>query len=238
MFMDLRKFLFGARDPMFVSTIAVSSDNAAAANRRSMQISVRTLLLMAAVLGIAKGSPAVAQVNTPSDQAQILSLPTWKTVSLGTFVGALGLMTALDEANIAVGDLADEAMHRPAFAVSRSKSDVDVVVLSTAQLGVGMNGGTLQDILTRARRLGFDLCPPEVAAQLRLLYLDQPVGEFLDIAMAPITIYGGHPVGFSLANGGAGLMLVGYIMKLDATVEQRRKFVFARPLRIAQPVDR
>ena len=97
---------------------------------------------------------------------------------------------------------------------------------------------TLRDILARARRLGFDLCPPEVAARLRLQYLEQPVGEVLDVAMAPITTYGGYPVGFTLANGGAGLMLIGYILNVDATVPQERKFVFARPMRVARPMDR
>jgi hypothetical protein len=203
-----------------------------------MLTSVRALLLIAAALGGAKVSTAVAQIDLPLDQALIANLPTWKTVSLGTFASALGLMTALDDAHIAVGDLADEALHRPAFAVASSKSDVDVVVVSAAQLGVGDNGASLRDILERAKRLGFDICPPEVAAQLRLQYLDQPVGEVLDVAMAPITTYGGRPVSLALANGGAGLMLIGYIVKADAIVPQGRKFVFARPLRVAQPVDR
>jgi hypothetical protein len=147
-------------------------------------------------------------------------------------------MTALDDTHIAIGDLADEAMHRPAFTVAKSKSDVDVVVLSAAQLGVGETGASRQEILARARRLGFDLCPPEAAVQLRLQYLDQPVGEFLDVAMEPIMTYGGHPVSFTLANGGAGLMLIGYIATEDTIVRQGGKLVFARPLRVAQPVVR
>jgi hypothetical protein len=147
-------------------------------------------------------------------------------------------MAALDDARIGVGDLAGEAMQRPGFTVAKANSDVDLVVLSAAQLGVGKNGASLREMLARARRLGFDLCPPEVAAQLRLQYLEQPVGDVLDVAMAPITTYGGYPVGFTLANGGAGLMLIGYVMNVGATVPQGRKFVFARPLRVAQPVDR
>jgi hypothetical protein len=163
-------------------------------------------------------------------------VPLWKTVWPGTFANSYGLMRALDDAHVAVGDLADEAMHRPAFTVT--KTNLDVVVLSAAQLGVGETGASRQDILASARRLGFDLCPPEAAAQLRLQYLDQPVGEFLDVAMEPITTYGGLPVSFTLANGGAGLILIGYIMTDDAIVPQGRKFVFSRPLRVAQPIAR
>jgi len=42
---------------------------------------------------------------------------------------------------------------------------------------------------------------------LRLQYRDQPLGEFLDVAMEPIAIYGGDLVGLTIGNGGEGLML-------------------------------
>jgi hypothetical protein len=37
---------------------------------------------------------------------------------------------------------------------------------------------------------------------------DQPLGEFLHIAMAPTAGYGGKPIDFTVANGGAGLSSV------------------------------
>jgi len=198
----------------------------------------KTLLQVAAGAIALVATGALAEIGPSADDGQIASLPTWRTVSLGTFATSYSLMAALDDAHISVGELADEAMHRPSFAFAKANSDVDLAMLSAAQLGVGKNGASLRDILARARRLGFDLCPPEVAARLRLQYLEQPVGEVLDVAMAPITTYGGYPVGFTLANGGAGLMLIGYVLIVDATVPQERKFVFARPLRVAGPMDR
>jgi hypothetical protein len=198
---------------------------------------LRCVLIAAAMVVSLASMPAVlAQGAGPLKVVNAADVPLWKTVALGTFANSYGLMSALDDARVAVGDLADEAMHRPAFTVTKTKSNLTVVVLSAAQLGVGDAGASRQDVVARARRLGFDLCPSEAAAQLRLQYLDQPVGEFLDIAMEPITTYGGHPVGFTLGNGGAGLMLIGYMMTEDAIVPQGRKFVFSRPLRVAQPV--
>jgi hypothetical protein len=188
---------------------------------------------------LSAATPAVlAQDAGPLTVLNGADVPPWRTISLGTFTSSYGLMTALDDADIAIGDLADEAMHGPAFTVAKSKSEVDLVVLSAAQLGVGETGTSRQDILARARRLDLDLCPLEAAAQLRLQYLDQPVGEFLDVAMEPITTYGGYTVAFTLANGGAGLMIIGYIVTEDVIISQERKFVFARPLRVAQPVVR
>jgi hypothetical protein len=52
----------------------------------------------------------------------------------------------------------------------------------------------LRDLYRRALQLGLELCPAEGAPQLRLEYLNQPVGEFLHVAMRPIATYGGDLV--------------------------------------------
>jgi hypothetical protein len=198
---------------------------------------VRCVLIAVGMVVTLASMPAVfAQDAGLLKVVNAADAPHWKTVSLGTFASTHGLMSALDDARVAVGDLADEAMHRPAFTVTKTKSDLAVVVLSAGQLGIGDADPSWHDILARARRLGFDLCPPEVAAQLRLQYLDQPAGEYLDVAMEPITTYGGHPVVFTLGNGGAGLILIGYIVTEGAIFPQERKFVFSLPLRVARPV--
>jgi hypothetical protein len=49
----------------------------------------------------------------------------------------------------------------------------------------------LRDLYRRALQLGLELCPAEAAPHLRLEYLNQPVGEFLHVAMRPIATYGG-----------------------------------------------
>jgi hypothetical protein len=182
-----------------------------------------------------------ANLNSPAqqsahslDDAEIAGLATWKTISLGTFTSTNAMFNALDDRDIHVGNMADEILHRPTFTISKVKMDTQLVVLSVNQLSFGKQS-SLAAIFARARKLGYELCPPEVAVQLRLQYNDQPIGEFLDIAMEPIATYEGVPVGLSVGNGGAGLMLVGKSVGLDAVADQGTRLVFVRPLQIATP---
>jgi hypothetical protein len=88
---------------------------------------------------------------------------------------------------------------------------------------------SLRDIYARAVSLGFELCPAEVGPALRLQYLDQPLGEFLLIAMNPVARYTGELVRFSLASAGVGLLLDGNIGDPGTTVPGAVRFVFVRP---------
>ena len=112
---------------------------------------------------------------------------TWKTIQLGT-----GLQTADDfrkevvKAGMKIGDWANDILGKPAFTATTSETEVELVVASVAELGF-KDGATRKDIYVRAQELGLDLCPPEVGPQLRLQYTDQPKGEWLVIAMEPIT---------------------------------------------------
>jgi hypothetical protein len=118
--------------------------------------------------------------------------PVWKRVTLGRYRGVNAVRTALDAARVRVGDRADEALGRPAFAFSTTPVTLDLIVLTPADLGFA-NGATLADVERRATQLGFELCPAEVGPLLRLAYLDQPIGEFLRIAMKPVATWGGGP---------------------------------------------
>jgi len=185
-------------------------------------------------MGFATLSPALAQSHPSLDNAEIAGSAAWRTVSLGTFTSINAMFNALDDRRIHVGDLADEILHRPAFTISKVKTDVQLVVLSVNQLSFGRQS-SLGAIFARAHKLGYELCPSEVAVQLRLQYDDQPIGEFLEIAMEPIATYDGVPVGLTVANGGAGLMLVSRSVSLEAVPDQGIRLVFVRPLQIATP---
>jgi len=155
--------------------------------------------------------------------------PVWKTVTVGQHRGVDAIRNALDKARIAIGESADEVLGRPAFNFSRERHELELVLVSVAQLGFGPNGATLADIHARAQALGLVLCPEEVGPQLRLQYRNQPVGEFLHIAMKPQRTYHGAPINFSLANSGAGLALLGGSGSPELVIPGNVLFVFVRP---------
>ena len=113
--------------------------------------------------------------------------PTFRTIKLGT-----GLKTAddfrdaLKKDGYRIGDWANDIIGKPAFTASETETEVDLVVLTVAELGF-KDGATRKDIYDRALERGLELCPSEVGPQLRLQYKDQPKGEWLVIAMEPIT---------------------------------------------------
>jgi hypothetical protein len=184
-------------------------------------------LVGADAVGACRGDPRGRAA--PSDAKITANDPVWKTVALGTYANARELREALRVAQCGIGDLAGEFLYRPAFKVSRTRMDVDLVVRSVAALGFGANGASLADIYTRARALGLELCPDEAAAELRLQYLDQPVGELLHIAMEPAVTAVGDVAYLIVGNGGAGLFIVAGSTRADVMLAPTVRFVFVRP---------
>jgi len=158
--------------------------------------------------------------------------PVWKRISVGTFGEELALRNALDMAGCAQGELAEQILARSSFQVSTHKTQLDLVVLSARSLGVQTATVRLADVYARARAFGFSLAPAEVGPQLRLQYFDQPVGEVLHIAMAPLTTWSGRPVIFVVANGAEGLMLIGQDVAAGE-VPSSIRFLFVRPAELA-----
>jgi hypothetical protein len=105
----------------------------------------------------------------------------WRTITLGSYKGVDAYRDALDLAKIKIGDSADEILGRPAFPYARTKTGVELAVLSAADLGVESDRASLAEVYQRARQAGLDLCPAEVGPQLRLDHRNQPLGETLDM---------------------------------------------------------
>lgn len=142
----------------------------------------------------------VPRVRVPSLSGKtIADVPIWWTVTLGTYKTIDALRDALHAQRIHVEDTADELLSRSTFNLSKTRREARLVVLAVSELGFEEEGVSLANISTRARQLGFELCPAQIAPQLRLQYLNQPLGEFLHIAMAPIARYSGEPTDFTLA---------------------------------------
>src|SRR5262245_64221603 len=139
--------------------------------------------------------PKPSSVIAPSTVLKADVVPNaWKTVTLGGFTNSFALRNALDAAGCGVGDLAEQILARPFRSLNATKMDIDLVVVSAAELGIQTQTTSLAQLYTRAQSRGLILAPAEVGPQLRLQYLDQPLGEFLFIGMKPISTWTGEPV--------------------------------------------
>ena len=113
---------------------------------------------------------------------------TWKTIKLGTgFKTADDFHHAVKAAGNKISDWGNDILGQPAFTASTKHTTIDLVVMSNAQLGFE-DGATVQETYDRAKTLGLKLCPAEVGPQLRMQYADQPMDEWLLIAMEPVAV--------------------------------------------------
>jgi hypothetical protein len=196
---------------------------------------LRTPLMM--WLGLAVSLSAALAQDEPIPAAQSTGLHVnkpahlqiWRTITLGTYRGVDAYRDALDLARIKIGDSADEILGRSAFPYATTKTDVELTVLSAADLGVESDQSSLAEVYKRARQAGLELCPAEVGPQLRLDYRNQPLGETLDIAMEPVATYRGDPTILTLVNWGTGLLLIGRDGQSESMVFRKSRFVFALP---------
>ena len=152
----------------------------------------------------------------------------WKTIKLGT-----GLKTASDfrkevvKAGMKIDDWANDILGKHDLVVAGSVTEVELIACSVAELGF-KDGAICKDIYVRAQELGLDLCPPEVGPQLRLRYTDQPKGEWLVIAMEPITGSGGNLSLFVVGRDGVGRWLKACDGSPDGFWDGYYRFVFLR----------
>jgi hypothetical protein len=185
--------------------------------------------LVPAVSGERTGSGVVQDRSSSPAVAGINKFSIWRKATLGIFQSAAALREALDAAHVRIGDAANEILGRPGFSFGRRKIELDLVVVSVADLGFGGRGASLADVHARAAQLGLELCPAELAPNLRLQYLNQPIGESLQIAMKPEATYHGEPIALALTNGGEGLLLIGGDAHPDQIQSAPLRFVFVRP---------
>ncbi|WP_213289084.1 hypothetical protein [Bradyrhizobium sp. sGM-13] len=189
------------------------------ASKASAQCTARDVLQNRLTLKAAKTPPVLVR--------SAFAAPVWKTITIGTFANSFALLNALDAAGCGIGGLAGEILARPAFTVSTTRTNVELFAVSAAELGFQTDTAPLADIYARAQQLGFGLAAAEVAPQLRLQYFDQPMGEFV-IGMEPIKTWTGEPVILTVANGGAGLILIGRDGRADAEIPVASRFLFVR----------
>ena len=105
------------------------------------------------------------------------------TITLGTHRSGADLLDTLIEEKCRVSLWSTQALENPDFPVAAAEITVDIVVVSMLELGFAESErATLDTIYGRAKQMGLETCPVEIAAQLRLRFLDQPdwrIGERL-----------------------------------------------------------
>lgn len=135
------------------------------------------------------------------------TMKVWKTIKLGTGLKkADDFRKAIKARGMKIGSCANDILGKPAFTVSKTEQEVELVVATPKELGFNGNA-TYRDICNKAIELGLELCPAEVGPQLRKQYTDQPKDGWLVVAMEHITDSDGNLYVFDIEHDRNGLWL-------------------------------
>ena len=134
-------------------------------------------------------------VNNSEDTKDEVSFEVDLTITLGTNRTGVELLEALLEEKCLVSIWSRQALEHPDFTVMSEEIMVDIVVVSMLELGFAEGElATLDTIYQRAKQMGLEACPVEIAPQLRLQFLNQPdwvtgerLGEFF-VASEPFIL--------------------------------------------------
>jgi hypothetical protein len=152
------------------------------------------------------------------------SFPIWTTITIGN-TSLDKLSQKLKDNGMKVSDWAADIMKQDAFTVAEQEERIDLVNVSVAELG--FDKATCYDaICARAKERGLELCPPEVGPQLRLQYLDQPLSEWIVVAMEAIRGSVNGLSVFSVGHDDGGLWLCGGYGGADDFWYPGHRFVF------------
>ena len=153
----------------------------------------------------------------------------FRKIELGTGIkDGMAFKKTIEEKGMEVSNYAESMLKNPDFKVIGEHNDADLVEVSVGSLGFE-NGAEYADICKRAIELGLKLCPAEVGPQLRLQYKDQPMGEWLRVAMKAISDSDGNPSVFRVVRFDDGLWLVTHNGWPDDEWVPGYRFLFLRP---------
>ena len=116
-------------------------------------------------------------------------MPVWRKVMAGS-ESMKDISKALINNGFRMSESAVDILKKVPVAAAETK--IELVNISVRELGFD-DGATHEQIYRRAAELGLDLIPAELAPQLRLLYANQTMGEWLIMGMEPIIDAAGRP---------------------------------------------
>jgi hypothetical protein len=137
----------------------------------------------------------------------VREFPTWKTIKIGRYRSAKKITKAFKDNGFRIGDAdsALDALRNISFVPT--ERDIDLVRVYGHELDFWQNTSQ-REIYDRAGRFGLGRVPPETGPELRLQYPDQPLDDWMLMAMYPISTSGWPSLRiFGLQNSSVGQWL-------------------------------
>lgn len=113
----------------------------------------------------------------------------------------------LERAGFKISDYARSMLKSKEFTTEKQKEQNNLVRLTVDALFNDGRVHTTDEVFSKAKDFGLELCPAEVGPHLRLNYKDQPLDEWLYVAMKQITDSDGSPYVFCVGRGDGGSWL-------------------------------
>lgn len=149
----------------------------------------------------------------------------WRTVKIGTYKSVERLANTLTANGFRISDGAATILER--MTLAPIETEIELVQVTAHELG--FNQPTRRDALyARAKELGLGIVPAEAGPQLRLRYADQPMGNWMLMAMPPVACSDGPPLLLRVAHDENGLWLDILYDLPEFEWNPRYRWVFAR----------
>ncbi len=195
--------------------LAVVGENMPSMSREVMQKWIDNPLLLQSALSFLANPPK-----------EVFSV--WKRIKLGTGLKTKeDFLSAFELGGYRVSNWAKNILSQPAFKAADKEIEIDLVIATIKDLGF-QESTPRSRIYKRAQEIGLELCPAEVGPQLRIQYPDQTKGEWLLVAMEPITDSDGDLSVFEVKHGFGGRWLGGNGGDPDCVWSPGNRWVFCR----------
>ncbi len=108
------------------------------------------------------------------------NIAVWKTVKLGTYTKVDYLLAAVEKQGWKFMGSTENTL-RKYVEISQFETEIDLVNMSTAELGFTKPYPTHQEVYNRACQYGLEPCPDEILLQLPWQYSEIPKDEYLHV---------------------------------------------------------
>lgn len=151
------------------------------------------------------------------------------TIKIGTgFKKAHDFNRVFSRRGIKVEQWAQKILESKDFTAADEKREVDLVNVAAFELGLSKLA-TREEIYSRARKLGLELCPAEVGPQMALQYKGRYEGEWIIVAMNPILLPDGILELFSVKYDNLKMILCAHGGKPEELWNPEQRWLFVLP---------